>query len=140
MAPEMRSGIPASATTIVLHSDMPPSEFYQAAYRTLRMRGCRFSEANESMMSLTTEPCTVGESESTLRIDAFVQPDGSGSVLTATADYELTPGNWRPVAFRDSGTKYKVGFEELALLMNEVPHTSMSYEVDEERSRRAFSI
>lgn len=90
-------------------------------------------------MSLATEPCTVGKSESTLRIDAFVQPDGDGSILTATADYELM-GDWRPVAFRDSGTKYKVGFEELALIMSEVPHTEMIYEVDEDRSRRAFSL
>jgi len=36
---EMRSEIPASATTVQLHSDLPPDELYQGAYRTLRKKG-----------------------------------------------------------------------------------------------------
>ena len=140
MTSEMRSAIPRNATTILLTSDSLPADLYEETYRKLRLKGCRFSEANERMMSLTTEPCTVGKSQSTLRIDVLVEPEGDGCRLVATADYELVEGEWRPVAFRDSGTKYKVGFEELALLMDEVSHTDLRYEVDEERSRRAFSL
>jgi hypothetical protein len=137
---EMRSEIPASATTVQLHSDLPPDELYQGAYRTLRQKGFRFSETNEDMHNISTEGMRTGNSQTNLRIDLFVEPAERGSMLTATAEYELTPENWRPVAHKDSGTKYTVGFEELALLMRELPHEELICVVDQDRADRAFGI
>src|SRR6266550_686426 len=120
---------------------LPPADLYAHTYRFLRDKGFRFTEANESMTSLSTEGMAVGKSEIQLRIDLVIARADSGSVLSATADYLLTPGNWRPVAYRDSGTKYKVGFQELALLIQQLPHDGeIQYTVNEDRSRRAFSF
>ena len=141
MTPQMSAVIPSHATGVKLKSSLPPAELYAHAYRFLRDKGFRFTEANESMTSISTEGMAVGKSEIQLRVDLVIARADSGSVLSATADYLLTPGNWRPVAYRDSGTKYKVGFEELALLMQQLPHDGeIQYTVDEDRSRRAFSF
>ena len=92
------------------------------------------------MHDISTEGMQTGNSQTNLRIDLFVEPAEGGSMLTATAEYELTPENWRPVAHKDSGTKYTVGFEELALLMSELPHEELIYVVDQDRADRAFGI
>jgi len=140
MTEEVRSEIPQNATTIQLQSEIPPDELYRNAYRMLRQQGFRFSETNEEMLDLSTEGTKVGNSQVDLRIDLFVESNNGNSVLTATAEYELTPGNWRPVAFKDSGTKYKLGFEELVLLMRKLENAEIAYIVDENRANRAFGI
>lgn len=140
MAEKTRSAIPENATTVKLYAEMPSGELYQAAYRTLRQEGFRFARTNEDMQDLSTEGKNVGKSQTELRIDLFVESSKNGSVLTANAEYELMPGNWKPVAFKDSGTKYKVGFEELVLLMQKIPHQEMEYVIDQDRADRAFGI
>lgn len=140
MTSEQRSEIPANATAVELHSDKSADAFYQDAYRHLRRKGFRIAESNKEMRDLSTEGKSVGSSQTPLRVDLFVEPTDEGSVLTASAEYELMRGNWKPVAFKDSGTKYKVGFEELVLLLQNLPHQRMEYVVNEERAQRAFSV
>jgi len=45
------------------------------------------------MHNISTEGMRTGNSQTNLRIDLFVEPAEGGSMLTATAEYELTPEN-----------------------------------------------
>ncbi len=140
MSAQMKSEIPANATSVQLLSELPADEFYREAYQMLKLKGFRISESNTEMRSLSTEGKRVGNSQTMLRISLFVDATEGGSELAATAEYELMPDDWRPVAYTHSGTKYKVGYEELVLLISELPHREVNYVVDEERARHAFGI
>jgi hypothetical protein len=90
------------------------------------------------MLSLSTEVLDVGRSRSDLRVDVYIEPADGGSLLTATAEYLFGEDQWNPVAYKGFDSKQKLGFEELFLLIRQIPHTEVWCEVDEERARRAL--
>jgi hypothetical protein len=73
-----------------------------------------------------------------LRVDVYIEPADGGSLLTATAEYLFGEHQWNPVAYKGFDSKQKLGFEELFLLIRQIPHTEVWCEVDEERARRAL--
>ena len=128
MSTERQSEIPDGANAVVLESEKPPDQLYRAAYRHLRQSGFSMDESNEEMRSLTTAQNNAGESKLPITIDLFVEEKGSGSELTARADVLISSSlGWADARMAASNAKVTVAYEELVLLMEEIPHQTLQY-------------
>ena len=82
-------------------------------------------------MSLQTDALPIGASKSPLRLRVSVEPLSEGSLLIATGETLLSPGVWGPAA--NTGDKAKIGFQEMVMLVGELPHLEIQYPVGERR-------
>lgn len=79
--------IPENANRVRLYSALPPKELYKEVQRGLLEQGYRISDTKEDLLYLGTEAKEVGE-QTLLRMNLFVKPAGTGSVLSAQGEWD----------------------------------------------------
>ncbi len=127
----MRRSIPDQANAVKLRSELSPASLYQAVQSVLVENGFLFAEANDSAMTLVTRPTRVGKIVPELRVRLHVRPRRSESELTATGEFLFQGAVWRPLAFGEGNADASAGYEELVLLIGQVPHVEIRYEAVE---------
>ena len=133
----LRGTIPANATAIKVRSALTAPRMYDAALDLLREKGFRLRESDAVGMRLATESKAVGTSHSELRLVLRVVTATDGSLLVAAGEFfPLGEGDWRPIAFRESDLKARTAFEELVMLVGQLPNLEVMYEQDQPSEAR----
>lgn len=127
MSSEQQDQIPDGANEVVLRSELPPSDLYKQAYEVVRKAGLRMEESNDEMHSFSTSGGPVGESGSVIRVDVLVEERESGSQLVGRADVRISGFGWMRASKAGKNSEPRVGFEELVLLLKDMPHEQISY-------------
>lgn len=127
MTSEQQDQIPRGSDAVMLESEADPDDLYRAAFQRVRDAGLRMDESNEEMRSFSTDGGPVGESSQVLRVDVIVEETGEGSTLTGRADVQVSGLGWMRASMAGRGSEPRVGFEELVLLMEDLPHQDMRF-------------
>ena len=128
MSRGMRATIPVNANFVNLHSNLAPAAMYDTAQRFLNAQGFKIAEHDDSALKLTTGSKKVGTSRSEIRVVMEVSSEGSGSVLRASGTYPATTTDWLALALRGDDKHASEGFEELVMLVGQLPHREIRYE------------
>ena len=123
--------IPGGAAGVRLRSALTPARMFESARTLFTEKGFSCSRLDESAMSLQTDALPIGSSKSPLRLRVSVETLGEGSLLTATGETLLSPGIWGPTA--NTEEKARLGFQEMVMLLGELPHLEIQYPVGEPR-------
>ncbi|MBI4419517.1 MAG: hypothetical protein HY560_01720 [Gemmatimonadetes bacterium] len=128
MSLSMQQSIPRGASGVRMRSALTPARMFEFARTIFTEKGFSFSRLDESAMSLQTDALPVGSSKAPLRLRVSVEAMGEGSVLTATGETLVSPGIWGPAA--NTSEKAKLGFQEMVMLLGELPHLEIQYPVE----------
>ena len=118
--------IPKNATMIKLRSDLGPRDLFAQTTTLLAEQGYSFVHIDSSAFTLDTDGMPIGVSKSPLRLAVRVNSDERGSTLEATGQTLLGPGAWGPAA-NNSDPKSRRGFEEMTLLLGQLPNREIGY-------------
>jgi len=131
IAQSLRLTIPENASGVRLVSALQPRGMYDAAYGLLRQHGFRLREADEQGLKLATESKGIGTSRTEVRLTLRIEPRDGGSTLAASGEfYPPKEGDWRQIQFSQSDTKARVAFEEMVLLIGQLPNLQIEYSGD----------
>ena len=125
MSLSFQQTIPRGAAAVRLRSALTPARMFESAHTLFAEKGFGFPKLDESSMSLQTDALPIGSSKAPLRLRVSVEPLDSGSVLTATGETLVSPGVWGPAT--NAGDKAKAGFQEMVMLVGQLPHLEIQY-------------
>lgn len=132
MSLSMQQTIPKGASAVRLRSTLTAARMFESAHTLFIEKGFGFPQLDASGLSLQTDALPVGSSKAPLRLRVRVEPMDGGSLLSATGETLVGPGVWGPAT--NSEDKAKAGFQEMVMLLGQLPHLEIQYPV-EERTR-----
>jgi hypothetical protein len=130
MSEEQRSRIPENANLIVVESSMAADSLYAAGKQAVLSSECETEEASDPIRDFDSKTCSPGQSHVDLRVSLTVDETDNGSRLEAKALLLSREGQrWQP-ATHGSNLGETLAFEEVVLLLDDLPGT-MSFESEE---------
>jgi len=121
--------IPKGANVVRIQSDLSPAALFGNASSLLIREGFGFNQLDSSALTLETDAVPVGQSKTPLRVSLHVEPGKLGSELEATGRTLQALGTWGPAGNTSDG-KAKTAFQELVMLMGQIPNREVSYKTN----------